>query len=148
MMKRLSAYLVACVGTYLLAATAASQSVLSSLESMGVPVDLSTRLSVTGHDLLAMSGSYLPLIAIGLLIAFLVAGALSKLLSRQRLLLFVLAGAIAVFAIHALLKLSFGITPVAAARTGGGLVIQMLAGSAGGYLYLRIMGLVNRSAPR
>ncbi len=121
--------------TYVLAAAAATQSVLDRLGEMGIVVTPAHRVSATWHDLVGMAGSFLPLLAAGLLIAFAVTALLNRLLPGYRRLLFVLAGAAAVVTVHVALKLAFDITPVAATRTPGGLAVQALAGAAGGYVY-------------
>ena len=47
-----------------------------------------------------------------------------------------LAGASALVMIHLALELAFGLTPIAVARTAGGLALQGLAGGMGGLVYL------------
>jgi hypothetical protein len=76
------------------------------------------------------------LVAFALLIAFMTAALLCRWLSRWRLPLYLLAGATAVVCIHLGLNLAFGITPVAIARSSLGLLLQALAGAAGGFTYL------------
>ena len=79
------AYLGAVMVTYLLAATAATQSVLASLEAMGVAVTMGERLSTTGRDLIGMFPAYGAIIAIALAIAlpiFLFTTAESDLIER------------------------------------------------------------------
>jgi hypothetical protein len=50
----------------------------------------------------------------------------------------VLAGAVAVVSIHVALNLAFELTPVAVARTNGGLLLQALAGAVGGFTYISL----------
>ncbi len=108
---------------------------------MGIPVSLAERLQMSGQDLLGMAGLFLPLIAVGLLLAFLIAGFLCRRSSQRRTGLFVLAGAMAMISIHLALQWSFDITLVAVARTPLGLLSQALAGAAGGYIYTRLKKL-------
>jgi hypothetical protein len=138
---RLVIYLSAVVVTYLFAAVAATQSVISSLAGMGVPVDLTGRLTMTLKDLVGMAGMFLPMVAFGLLIAFMATALICRYFGQWRIPLYVLAGATALVCLHLALNLAFGITPVAAARTAAGLVIQGLAGAAGGLTYVLLSNL-------
>lgn len=136
--RRLGAYLLAVLVAYVLATVSATQHVAGSLESMDVEVGAGTRLAMIGHDLIGMTSSFLPLVALGLLIAFLVAALIVRRAQGLRLLLYPLAGAVAVVCVHLALKAAFGITAVAAARTLGGLAMQALAGAVGGYVFARL----------
>ena len=133
---RLAAYLAAVVIAYLLASIMATQSVVASLAGMGVEVELATRLTMTLKDIAGMAPMFLPMVAFALLIAFMSAALLCRWLHRWRLPLYVLAGATGLVCIHLGLNLAFAITPVAIARTGGGLLLQAIAGAAAGYAYL------------
>jgi hypothetical protein len=133
--QTLFAWSVAVLATYSLACFTATQSVVARLGDMGIPVSLAERLQMSGQDLLGMVGLFLPLIAVGLLLAFLVAGFLGRRSPSRRTVLFILAGAMAMISIHLALQWSFDITLVAVARTPLGLLSQVLAGAAGGYLY-------------
>jgi hypothetical protein len=138
--RRIGAFVVALAVTYVLAVISASQHVAGSLESMGVDVDFGTRLGMIGHDLGGMATSFLPMVAVGLLIGFLVAGLLNRWLPDWRFVLYGLAGAVAMATIHLALNAAFDITPVAVARSGFGLGMQMLTGAVGGYLFARLTG--------
>lgn len=137
------AWLGAVLATYALACLAATQSVVARLGSMGIPVSFSERLQMSGQDLLGMSGMFLPLIAVGLLLAYLVAGWLGRRHTSRRTGLFMLAGAVAMLSIHFALRWSFDLDLVAVARTPLGLLSQALAGAAGGYFYT----CLNRNRP-
>ena len=141
---KLGIYLAAVAAAYILAAVSATQSVVSSLAGMGVGVSWPERLAMTVHDLGGMAGMFLPLIALGFLLAFLSTALLCRWWGRWRFILYPVAGAAAVASIHLLLHFSFGITPVAIARSSGGLVVQALAGAVGGLTYI---GLTRRFAP-
>jgi len=130
--------LLAIIVAYLLATITATQSVIARLAEMGVDVDFADRLRMTVLDIAGMAGMFLPLIAAGFLAAFLVAALLCLWLGRRPIALYALAGAVALIAIHLTLKLTFGITPVAIARTTDGLLTQGLAGAVGAYFYARI----------
>ena len=93
---------------------------------------------MTLADLAGMAGMFLPLIAFGFLVAFLVAALLRRWLDRWQTVLYLLAGAAALTALHLLLHLAFGLTPVAIARSAGGILVQALAGAAGGWVYIAL----------
>lgn len=152
---RLLAFLAAVGVAYVLATLSATQSVVRRLEGMGVAVPLAERASMSLQDLAGMAASFLPLIAFGLLIALLCAALISRQMARQTALrasgllpagrgvLYFLAGAAALVCVHWLMSLALGITPVAIARTAGGLAIQAVAGGVGGLAYI---GLARRLA--
>ncbi len=123
---------------YSLATLFATQSVISHLAEMGIPLSLGERLQMTARDQLGMIGLYLPLIAVGMLIAMLLAGWLGRRNPQRRTPLFMLAGTVAILSIHLALNWSFDITLVAVARSPLGLLSQALAGAAGGYLFTRL----------
>jgi len=134
--RRLGAWLLAVAVAYVLAAVTATQHVVAQLSKMGIGVNLGDRLAMTGQDIVGMASMFLPMVAFALLIAFMTAALLCRWLSRWRLPLYLLAGATAVVCIHLGLNLAFGITPVAIARSSVGLLLQALAGAAGGFTYL------------
>jgi hypothetical protein len=82
---------------------------------------------------------FLPMVAFALLIAFMTAALLCRWLARWRLPLYAVAGAAALVTIHLILHLAFGLTPIAIARTAGGLMLQGLAGAAGGVCYFLLI---------
>lgn len=136
--KRVGSFLLSVALAYALAVIAATQAVVGSLDSMGVDIGFGQRLEMVAHDLLGMTSSFLPLIAIGFLIAFVVTGLILRRAPGARLILYPLAGGVALVAVHLALHAAFGITPVAAARTIGGLLLQGLAGAVGGYVFARV----------
>lgn len=133
---RLAIYLSAVVVTYLLASVTATQSVISSLAKMGIGVSFSDRLAMTLQDISGMTGMFLPMVAFGLLIAFMATALICRYLDQWRIPLYVIAGATALICIHLALNLAFGITPIAIARTIPGLLVQGLAGAVGGLVYV------------
>ena len=135
MLKVLLAYASAVVGTFLLGSVLATQVILGNVQEMGMVVDLSVRLQATLHDLTGLAASYLPLLAVAFLIALPVTRGLRKLFPSRPLLLYVLAGAVAVITLHLALKAALGLSGIAATRTILGLLSQGLAGALGGYIY-------------
>jgi hypothetical protein len=136
LITRLGIYLLAVIVGYLLASIVATQSVVSSLAGMGVEVGLSDRLIMTLKDIAGMAALFLPMIAFAYLAAFLIAAMLCRWWALWRTPIYIIAGAAAVITIHLTLNLAFNITPIAVARTTGGLLLQGLAGAVGGYLYI------------
>lgn len=135
MIRKLAAYLLAVIVAYILASITATQSVIARLAEMGVEVNFADRLKMTLQDIAGMAGMFLPMIAAAFLAAFLVAALFCLWLGRRPIALYVLAGSVALIAIHLTLNLAVGITPVAIARTMGGLLVQGLAGAVGAYFY-------------
>ena len=138
MIQRALAFAAAVVCTYFLAAIAATQAVLGQLQTMGVEIPLADRFSAIGHDLLSMAPTFVPMVLVALLLGFGVCWLIVRRATSLRILGYVLAGFVAMVSVHMLLKLSFDITPVAATRETFGLLMQGLAGAAGGYLFVRL----------
>lgn len=134
----LGAFAAAVLIAYLLASTFATLSVTLRLVGLDVPLSLLDVLYMIGHDWLGLSGSLLPLLALGFVIALPVAAALARWRPGWRTPLYAVAGAVALVTVHLSLKAAFGITPVAVARSTPGLASQALAGAAGGWLFVRL----------
>ena len=139
LLYRLGIYLLAVAVAYILATVSATQSVVSSLGSMGIEVGAGDRLAMTLKDLTGMAGLFLPMVAFALLFALLAAALLCHWWRRLRLPLYLLAGATGMVTIHLTLNLAFGITPVAIARTPSGLISQAVAGAIGAYVYIFLL---------
>ena len=112
--KKLGIYLLAVGTTYVLASAAATQHVAGRLGTMGIEIGFGQRAAI------------------------LVTALLCRWLSRWRVPLYVLAGATALVCIHVALNQAFGLTPVATARSGVGLLFQGLAGAVGGLVYIQL----------
>ncbi|MCZ6640321.1 MAG: hypothetical protein O7F71_01985 [Gammaproteobacteria bacterium] len=139
MLRSIGGYLGAVVTAYILAAIASTQSVLAELTDMGVNIDVSTRFATIGHDLIGLLAIYLPIIAIAFIIAWPVTALIVKWLPRMRTIGYVLAGFAAIVGAHLVLKQLVDITGIAAARTTFGLIVQGLAGAAGGLIFVRLV---------
>ncbi|MCW8873584.1 MAG: hypothetical protein OQK01_13305 [Xanthomonadales bacterium] len=137
--RRLGAWLLAVAVAYVLASATATQSVIGSLAGMGVDVQPGVRLQMTLSDIVGMANMFLPMVAFALLMAFMTAALLCRWLARWRLPLYAVAGGAALITIHLILHLAFGLTPIAIARTAGGLLLQGLAGATGGVCYLLLI---------
>ncbi len=141
---RLAIYLSAVLVAYVLASVTSTQSVVSRLSGMGVTVSFADRAAMTLQDIAGMASMFLPMVAFAFLAAFLVTALLCRWWGQWRTPLYVLAGAVALVTIHLLLNVSFGITPVAIARTWGGLLVQGLAGGVGGFTYIHLSNRLSR----
>jgi hypothetical protein len=138
MMKVVMAYSGAVLAAFVTASVLATQIILGNVAAMGMDVTLGVRLHATLHDIVGLSLTYLPLIAIAFLLALLVVGGLVRLLPGQRALLFALAGGAALVSLHVIMKAVLGISGIAATRSLAGLLSQGLAGAAGGYAFYAI----------
>lgn len=136
--QRILAFLAAVVSAYVVAVVLVSQFNIDRVQGMGFEVALGQRLSTVMHDLIGMTASYLPLIAIGFLIAFSFTGLALMRFIRSPKILYPIAGFVAIVAIHSALQMVFGISGVAPTRTTMGLFTQGLAGAFGGYVYWRL----------
>ena len=100
MIRTASGFFLAVLVTYISAVIFVSQWNIASVVQLGLPVGMSVRFAAAFHDLANMLGIYLPVIGIGLLIAFVVAWLLVKYLFKQPLILYPLAGFVALLTVH------------------------------------------------
>jgi len=80
-------------------------------------------------------GSYLPLIALALLIALPVAARLRQWLGGAPLIWYLSAGFVALIALHIIMEATLGLVGFAAARSMPGLVLQGFAGAVAGWSF-------------
>lgn len=136
--RKVVAYLVGVISTYVLGTVLVSQFNIARIVELGHSVSFTERVQTTLHDWAGMLGSYLPLIGIALLIAWLFTGLLLTRFVPRSAWLYALAGLVGVIAIHQIMGMVFGITGIAATRSTIGLLAQGLAGAMGGWLFYRI----------
>jgi hypothetical protein len=136
--RRLLAFFPAVVLATFLATTASTLSVLLRLRKLDVDVTAADALRAVAHDWVGMGPTYGALIAVGFLVALLVAGALARLLPAARGFLYALAGAAAIATILLSMRTIFEITPIAGARSATGLAVQSLAGAIGTWFFARL----------
>ena len=135
MRRILKAFFPAVALTYVLASVLFTQTILATVQSMGLDVSIGTRLHSTFADMIGLASSYLPLIAVAFALGLPVAAGLNRWLPTQRALLYTLAGFVAIIAVHLIMKAVFGISGLAVTRTLTGLLGQGLAGAVGGYCF-------------
>ncbi len=139
MIRTASGFFLAVLVTYSSAVICVSQWNIASVMQLGLPVSTGARFAAAFHDLANMLGIYLPVISIGLLVAFGVAWLLIKYLFKQPVILYPLAGFVALLTVHIALKLVFDVSAVAPTRHFAGLLSQALAGGLGGYVFYRVL---------
>ena len=138
MTRRIAAFACAALATYVVASIASTQSILHEVASFGLPVGLGVRAEATLHDLLGLAATYLPIVAIALLVAFPVTALVLRFVPGPRLLAYAIAGAAALLALHALMAAVLGMHPLPATRSAVGLALQAAAGAIGGLTFARI----------
>jgi hypothetical protein len=126
---------IAAIGGSLISTT----TVLQNQQALGLEIPASEWLSAYVHDVIGFAPVYGGVVAVGFVVAFLVAEVLQRLLPGLRTLAFTLAGGAAVFAALALMEvLLFEMPLIAAARTDLGVVALAGAGALGGFVYAKL----------
>ena len=140
MIRRIGAFFGAALAAYILGALVSTQMILAEVAALGLPVPAGVRASATLHDLAGMAATYLPLVALSLLLGFAAAAFMLRFLPAWRTLGYLLAGAGALLALHLILYATLGMHPVPATRTALGLAAQVAAGALGGYVFAWLGG--------
>jgi hypothetical protein len=133
--RRLTAFLVAVLITTALASLGHSLFVQKELAALGIELPFLTRLWTIARD---FAGLVVPLggvVLIALLIGFLVAAFLKPRAGWLGPFAYPLAGWAAMALALLLMKLSFGFSPLAGARTFAGFLAMSASGLAGGLVY-------------
>lgn len=133
--RNVGSFLAAVIAAYVLGAIFVSQGNIASIVAMDFDVSVAQRFEAALHDVMNMTAIYLPVIAVSYLISMPVATFIIKYAPHLRMILYVLAGAAGLVAIHVILKLVLGMSGIAATRTLVGLLAQAIAGGVGGYLF-------------
>ncbi|MEE4639889.1 MAG: hypothetical protein V2J42_14230 [Wenzhouxiangella sp.] len=139
MVRILVGWLAAVVAATLAGSLIQSQFTLAAIARIHAPVAWQDRLSVFGHDLVHFGPLWGMILALGLLLAFLVAGWLSGRRPAWRSILFPLAGLVAVVTALSVMQAMLPVTVIAAARSGWGTLLLSLGGALGGAVYLAIV---------
>ena len=132
---RLISFLVAGLVSYVIAVLFYTQINLINLTDLGVVISFSDRLGAASHDLISMTGMYLPIMLIALLVAFSLAAIVIRFLPNLRTLGFVVAGIVGVLALVLFFSSFLGTNPIAVTRSSLGLLSQCGAGGMGGLVY-------------
>ena len=131
-------FFAAVIAAYVLGAIFISQGNIASIIAMDFDVSVAQRFEAALHDVMHMTNIYLPVIAVSYFVSMPVARFIIKYVPQQRAILYALAGAVGLVAIHLIMKMVLGLTGIAATRTFVGLLAQAIAGGVGGYLFHRI----------
>lgn len=103
----------------------------------GVPVGLGERLNMTAFDISNMT-LYAIIIAVGFLIAFLIAAILKRFLPSLALVAYPIAGAAAIGVALGLMYMNFQTVPISGARGLFGFIAQMVCGALGGWVFGKV----------
>jgi hypothetical protein len=145
MLRRVVAFVVAAAAMVLLGSAAHSYFVQQAWSRAAgqaygtapAPIPFADRISWAAHDLVGMIVPYCAVTSIALLVAFLIAGALAR-LTGYRVMVFALAGALALFVLFTIMRNVLGTVGVFGARGPAGLAAQMAVGAIAGVLFARL----------
>jgi hypothetical protein len=151
MLRRIVAFVVAAAVMVVLGSAAHSYFVQEAWSmaaglaagSGAASIPLADRISWAVHDLGGMILPYSAVTSISLLIAFLAAGVVAR-FSGRRVLVFGVAGALAIWVLFRSLRIVLGTVGIFGARGAIGLAAQMAAGLVAGLLFAH---LTARSKP-
>ena len=138
MTRRIGAFVCAVLVTYLAGSALSTQMILHEVSSFGVPVDFGTRIGATAHDIAGLAVTYLPIIAIALIVAYPVTALMLRFVPGPRALAYAIGGAAALFALHSLMFAVLGMHPLPATRTTLGMLLQVVAGAVGGVAFAAV----------
>ncbi len=134
MLRLFGRFLMAVLVTYIIASVSHTYFVLNGLVSVGVNIDLSSRVSTSLSDIFGLV-AYAGIIALGFLIGFGVMGLIRRFYKLLPPWVYPLAGILAMLCIHIAMFPIFEVTLIAGARTTLGLVAQCAAGMVGGWVF-------------
>lgn len=132
----IAAFIIASLGTYVLAVIANAQFVIGA---HNVPVSFGDRFNMTAFDVSNM-GLYLVIIAVALLLGFAIAAVLKRFLPKLASVVYPIAGAAALGMVLGLMYMQFQTIPISGARSALGFASQVIAGGIGGWIFARVLG--------
>lgn len=133
--QRLLALLVATLVTLVLVSLGHSLFVQAELAALGTELPLHVRAGAIVRDIVGLLPMLGPILLGALLIAFLIAGLLRPRAGLLAPFAYPLAGWAAVALALVAMRLVFGFSPLAGARTGAGLLVMSLGGLVGGTVF-------------
>ena len=132
-MRGVTAYTLGVLVAYIVGSVIGTQMILYSVSTMALEVTLNARLGSTVNDLVGLSASLLPMMAVSLVIPWLACDFVTRRHPHLRSpLLYGFTAAFAIAILHTALSQIFGMDVFAPARTLTGLLGQCLAGAIGG----------------
>jgi hypothetical protein len=154
MLRRVVAFVVAAVAMVLLGSAAHSYFVQRAWSGAAghaygtapVAIPFADRISWVAHDLLGMLVPYCAVTSTALFVAFVIAGGLAR-FTGFRVLLFGVAGALAIFVLFTVMKSLLGTVGIFGARGPVGLAAQMAVGAVAGVLFARLTRPPNLPLP-
>jgi hypothetical protein len=154
MLRRVVAFVVAAVAMVLLGSAAHSYFVQRAWSGAAghaygtapVAIPFADRISWVAHDLLGMFVPYCAVTSTALFVAFVIAGGLAR-FTGFRVLLFGVAGALAIFVLFTVMKSLLGTVGIFGARGPVGLAAQMAVGAVAGVLFARLTRPPNLPLP-
>ena len=154
MLRRVVAFVVAAVAMVLLGSAAHSYFVQRAWSSAAgrafgtapAAIPFADRLSWAAHDLLGMFLPYCGVTSIALLVAFVIAGQMAR-FTGFRVIVFGLAGALALFVLFAIMRSVLGTVGIFGARGPAGLAAQMAVGAVAGVLFAQLTRTPNLPPP-
>jgi hypothetical protein len=133
--RRLLGLLVAALVTTALASLGHSLFVQAELAALGTELPVMVRLGAIIRDFIGLLPALGGILLGALLVAFLIAGFLKPRAGLLKPFAYPLAGWAAVALALVGMKLAFGFSPLAGARTGMGLLVMSLSGLVGGMVF-------------
>jgi hypothetical protein len=154
MLRRVVAFVVAAVAMVLLGSAAHSYFVQQAWSSAAghaygtapVAIPFADRISWAAHDLFGMFLPYCAVTSIALFVAFVIAGRLAR-FTGFRVIVFGLAGALALFVLFTVMRSLLGTVGIFGARGPAGLAAQMAVGAVAGVLFARLTRPPNLPLP-
>ena len=127
-------YATGILVSFVLGSIAGTQVVLASVQAMGLEVSWAARIEVSRADLLGLSATLLPIMALALAAGWgLYDGVISRMRSDRVIHAYALVGAGCILALHPSLALILGVDVFAPTRSLGGLLARGISGAAGGW---------------
>lgn len=125
-------FILAWAITFIFASVFHSQSVLMSLNALDIDISVNQWVNMTRDDLIGLLPTYGILILIALILAF---TSCHYVIKTRRTMIFTLAGAVSIWVLLFAMQPIMNITLIAGARDATGILLQCIAGAAGGYVY-------------
>lgn len=133
--RRILAWLVGALVTTALVSLGHSLFVQAELAALGIELPIHVRLGAIVRDFVGLLPTLGPILLGALLVAFLIAGFLKPRAGLIAPFAYPLAGWAAVALALFAMKLAFGFSPLAGARTGLGFLVMSLGGLVGGTVF-------------
>lgn len=132
------AWAIAVVVAAALGSLVQTQMNLSALAELGADIGPAERWSASIHDLVNFTPLYGALVAIAFLVAWPVAGGLSRWQPAMRTLWYNLAGFFSIWVMLIIMNQALPVTGVAAARSLTGILALSVAGAIAGWVHARL----------